>query len=49
MTTPRRVRNDVIVRRFLAGRSIGEIAFEFNVDHARIEQAIRDAMNRRSR
>ena len=45
----RRVRYDVIVRRFLAGWSIGEISLRLNVSHADIEQAIRRAMERSKR
>lgn len=45
----RRVRSDTIIHRFLAGWSIGEIAFRLNVDYAQIEGAIRNALNRKRR
>lgn len=43
---PRRVRSDVILRRFLAGESVFDVALDLGATRARIERAIRNALNR---
>lgn len=46
----RRPRRDVILRRFLAGESVGDIVWRYRqstIQCTDVEQAIRDALNRK--
>lgn len=42
----RKPRRDVILRRFLAGESIGRLVYLLDVSRTHVEQVIRDALNR---